>query len=194
MRSCVIAEETLTTEILHTRSLNKLQFSRLAPTVLSSPHDLDEVLARLREAGLSPVAEDSRGTVIVEARHDHEAPILDHPISTKPRSALSAPELARRLAADPHGDIVWASPDSGSFERLAQLNGHLDAAELELLSDAVEHHNDVLIVYRDKNGSRSTREIRPQQLYGKWLDSWCHLRNAQRDFTIANIEAVAPAR
>jgi hypothetical protein len=194
MRSCVVAEDTLITEILHTRSLNKLHFSRLAPTVLSSPHDLDEVLARLREAGLSPVAEDSRGTVIVEARHDHEAPALDHPISTKPRSMLPAPELARRLAADPHGDVLWAPADSDSFERLAQLNGHLDAAELELLSDAVEHHNDVLIVYRDKNGSRSTREIRPQQLYGKWLDSWCHLRNAQRDFAIANIEAVAPAR
>ncbi|MGH8573957.1 MAG: helicase-associated domain-containing protein, partial [Gammaproteobacteria bacterium] len=134
------------------------------------------------------MAEDSHGTVIVEARHDHEAPALDHPISTKPRSVLSAPELARRLAADPHGDILWASVESGSVERLAQLNGHLDAAELELLSDAVENHNDVLIVYRDKNGSRSIREIRPQQLYGKWLDSWCHLRNAQRDFTIANIE------
>jgi predicted DNA-binding transcriptional regulator YafY len=58
----------------------------------------------------------------------------------------------------------------------------------------VDHHNDVLIVYRDKNGSRSSRAIRPQQVYGRWLDSWCHLRNAQRDFTIANIEAVAPAR
>ena len=65
-------------------------------------------------------------------------------------------------------------------------------AELELLSDAVEHHHNVLIAYRDKNGSCTTREIRPQQLYGKWLDSWCHLRNAQRDFTIANIEAVCP--
>jgi predicted DNA-binding transcriptional regulator YafY len=102
--------------------------------------------------------------------------------------------LARRLAADPHGDTLEVSADSSSFQRLAQLNGRLDAAELELLSDAVEHHNDVLIVYRDKNGSRSTREIRPQQLYGKWLDSWCHLRNAQRDFAVANIEAVAPAR
>ena len=80
-----------------------------------------------------------------------------------------------------------------TFELLAQLNRCLDDAELELLSDAVDHHHDVLITYRDKNGSRSTRTIRPQQLYGKWLDSWCHLRDAQRDFTIANIEAVSPA-
>jgi predicted DNA-binding transcriptional regulator YafY len=132
--------------------------------------------------------------VIIEARDDHEAPAPDRAIITEPRAALSATELARRLAADPDGETLWVSTDSGTFELLAQLNCHLDDAELELLSDAVDHHNDVLIVYRDKNGSRSTRAIRPQQLYGKWLDSWCHLRDAQRDFTVANIEAVAPAR
>lgn len=58
----------------------------------------------------------------------------------------------------------------------------------------MDHHSDVLIVYHDKNGRRSSRAIRPQQLYGRWLGSRCHLRNAQRDFTIATIEAVAPAR
>jgi Helicase conserved C-terminal domain len=194
MRSCVIADETLITEILHTRSLNKLHLSRLAPTVLASPSSLDDVLARLREVGLSPMAEDAQGTVIVEARPDHQASAPDRAVITTPRSALSATELARRLAADPQGVAVAAAADSDTFELLAQLNCHLDDAELELLSDAVDHHNDVLIVYRDKNGSRSTRAIRPQQLYGKWLDSWCHLRNAQRDFTIANIEAVGPAR
>ncbi|MGH3912309.1 MAG: helicase-associated domain-containing protein [Pseudonocardiaceae bacterium] len=194
MRSCVIAEDALITEILHTRSLVKLHFSRLAPTVLSSPRDLDEVLTRLREAGLSPMAEDAQGTVIVEARHDHEALTPDRAISIKPRVALSATELARQLAADPDGEAGQVSADSDTFELLAQFNRHLDDAELELLSDAVDHHNDVVIAYRDKNGSRTTRAIRPQQLYGKWLDSWCHLRNAQRDFAIANIESVAPAR
>jgi Helicase conserved C-terminal domain len=194
MRSCVIADEALITEILHTRSLTKLHLSQLAPTVASSPFSLDDVLARLREVGLSPMAEDAQGTVIVEARPDHQASAPDHAIITKPRSALSATDLARRLVADPQGTTVGAAADSDTFELLAQLNCHLDDAELELLSDAVDHHNDVLIVYRDKNGSRSTRAIRPQQLYGKWLDSWCHLRNAQRDFTIANIEAVGPAR
>jgi XPB/Ssl2-like helicase family protein len=194
MRSCVIADDALITEILHTRSLNKLHFSQLAPTVLSSPNNLDDVLVRLREVGLSPMAEDAQGAVIVEARHDHEAPTLDRMIITTPRAALSATELARRLAANPDGETVPATADSDTFELLSQLNCHLDDAELELLSDAVDHHNDVLIVYRDKNGSRSTRAIRPQQLYGKWLDSWCHLRNAQRDFAVANIEAVGPAR
>jgi hypothetical protein len=194
MRCCVNADEALITEILHTRSLGKLHLSRFAPTVLASPSGLDEVLTRLREVGLSPVAEDAHGTVIVEVRQDHEASAPDRPISTKVRSALSAAEMARLLAANPPGETEAACPNSDTFDLLAELNSHLDDAELELLSDAVDHHNDVLIVYRDKNGSRSSRAIRPQQVYGRWLDSWCHLRNAQRDFTIANIEAVAPAR
>lgn len=45
------------------------------------------------------MAEDAHGTVIVEARHDHEASTPRHPIITKSRSALSAAELARLLAA-----------------------------------------------------------------------------------------------
>lgn len=194
MRSCVIAEESLVTEILHTRSLQKLHLSRIAPTVLSSPQELDQVLARLRDAGLAPMAEDSQGAVIVETRHDHEVPEPGHPITRKPPAAAPAAELARRLAADPHGDAAGPGTDSLTVKLLAQLNLHLDDAELELLSDAVDHHHDVRIAYRDKSGSRTIRDIRPQQLYGRWLDSWCHLRNAQRDFAIANIESVDPAR
>lgn len=194
MRSCVIAEESLVTEILHTRSLQKLHLSRLAPTVLSSPHDLDQVLARLRDAGLSPMAEDAQGVVIVEDRPDHEVPAPEDLITRKPAAALPAAELARRLAADPHGQAAGAGTGSLTVKLLAQQNLHLDDAELELLSDAVDHHHDVRIVYRDKNGSRTIRDIRPQQLYGRWLDSWCHLHNAQRDFAIANIESVDPAR
>jgi predicted DNA-binding transcriptional regulator YafY len=50
-----------------------------------------------------------------------------------------------------------------------------------------------LITYRNQAGNRTVREIQPRRLYGKWLDSWCHLRDAQREFTVANIESVAPA-
>ena len=45
------------------------------------------------------MAEDAHGTVIVEARHDHEASTPRHPIITKSRSAPSVAELARLLAA-----------------------------------------------------------------------------------------------
>jgi predicted DNA-binding transcriptional regulator YafY len=78
-------------------------------------------------------------------------------------------------------------------ELLARLNTRLDDAELTLLADAVEHQSDIVITYRDNNGTRTARRIQPNHLYGKWLDSWCHLRDAQRDFSVANIESVSPA-
>ncbi|HEX5497524.1 MAG TPA: helicase-associated domain-containing protein [Mycobacteriales bacterium] len=192
MRSCVLADEVTTTEILHTRSLNRLHLARLAPTVLSSPYELDEVLARLRAAGLSPVAEDALGVVIVETRREHRAPggAPAAVPATRP-GRLGAADLAARLMADPRGEAAGAG-DSPTFDRLASLNDDLDEAELVLLSDAVDNQHDVLITYRDRNGSLTVRAIRPQQVYGRWLDSWCHLRNGQRDFTVANIEAVAP--
>ncbi|HEY4020751.1 MAG TPA: helicase-associated domain-containing protein [Pseudonocardiaceae bacterium] len=192
MRSCVVADETMITEILHTRSLTKLRLARVAPTVLSSPVELDEVLARLRAAGLSPVAEDAEGAVVVEARSEHRAQ-PSGPARGAPRGRLAAAELAQRLLADPTGERGDDLDTSETVERLAELNPDLDDAELMLLSDAVDHQRDVLITYRNQAGNRTVREIQPRRLYGAWLDSWCHLRDAQRDFTVANIESVAPA-
>lgn len=192
MRSCVVAEETMVTEILHTRSLAKLSLARVAPTVLSSPYELDEVLARLRAAGFSPVAEDARGGVIVEHQREHRASASRSPVRAVPRARLDAAELARQLLADPTGKDSAEADASDTFELLAELNPGLTDTELIVLADAIEHQRDVLITYRNKTGNRTIREIQPRQLYGRWLDSWCHLRDAQREFTVANIESVAP--
>ncbi|GAB2745848.1 helicase-associated domain-containing protein [Amycolatopsis magusensis] len=190
MRSCVVADETMITEILHTRSLAKLSLARVAPTVLSSPYELDDLLARLRAAGLSPVAEDATGTVIVEQRQEHRAAGPRRALArTAPRARLGAAELAKHLLADPEGED---GAPSETFERLAQLGSRLTDAELILLADALDHERDVLITYRNKTGNRTVREIQPNQLYGRWLVSWCHLRGAEREFTVANIESVAP--
>lgn len=192
MRSCILADEATITEIVHTRSLARLHLSKLAPTVASSPFELDEVLTRLRAAGLSPVAEDATGAVIVEGRQEHQAD-GGTPVAARPqRRVLGAAELARKLAADPHGRQSSAAAGSHTVDLLAQLNPGLDDAERELLADAIDHQRDVLIAYRDKNGSRTVRQVTPHQVYGRWLDAWCHLRNGQRDFTVANIEFVAP--
>jgi hypothetical protein len=193
MRSCVLADEATVTEILHTRRLAKLQLARLAPTVLSSPYELDEVLPKLRAAGFAPVAEDTQGAVIIEEQRDHQAPITARAVPTAIRARLSAADLACRLQADPYGETGDSAEPSETFQRLAALNTQLTNAELALLADAVDHQRDVLVIYRDKNGSRTRREIQPRELYGRWLESWCHLRNGERDFTVANIESVAPA-
>src|SRR5262249_31436801 len=131
------------------------------------------------------------GVVIVEQREEHRAATPHPVVRAVSRVRLDPAELARRLLADPSGKDTEADT-SDTFGRLAELNPDLSEAELVLLADAVEHQRDVRITYRNKTGGRSVREIQPHRLYGRWLDSWCHLRDAQRDFTVANIESVAP--
>jgi predicted DNA-binding transcriptional regulator YafY len=97
-------------------------------------------------------------------------------------------DLAARLLATGTGP----TPISETQAELASLAPRLDAAEVALLADALERGLDVRIVYRNKEGNRSVRDIRPQELYGRWINSWCHLRSAEREFAVAGIESVAP--
>lgn len=186
-RCCVLADEATVTELLHSRALGKLHLTQLAPTVLSSPYEPDGVLAGLRKAGFSPMLEDATGAVILEEQPDHQA---EHAGPAPHRDRKGAAELAAALLADPYGEAAARSRTSSA---LAELNPHLAEAELDLLADAVDQRRDVVIAYRDKNGSRSLRSIQPLQLWGRWLTSWCHLRNGEREFTVANVESVGPA-
>lgn len=185
-RCCVTGSEPEIAEILHTRSLAALQLSRLAPTVLTSPLEPDDVLSRLRAAGFAPMPEDPDGVVIVPERAP--APGSD-PGARRTRPRVAAPDLAARLLA---GGTTPPPPESATHGRLAELAPRLDPVEVALLADALDHGRDVQIVYRNRAGNRTVRDIRPQKLYGPWLSSWCHLRSGGREFSVAGIESVSP--
>jgi predicted DNA-binding transcriptional regulator YafY len=104
------------------------------------------------------------------------------------RARVDPADLAARLLA---ARTAPASVSKTEAE-FASLAPGLDAAEVALLADALEHGRDVRINYRNKEGNRTVRDIRPQELYGRWLNAWCHLRSAEREFTVAGIESVAP--
>jgi hypothetical protein len=186
VRTCVTGAEAELGEILHARSLRSLGLRRLAPTVLAGPCGVDEVLTRLRAAGFAPLPEDDEGVVIVPERTARPAPEVRTP---RARARVLAADLAARLLAAGSEPPEPATPTHGE---LAGLASELDAAEVALLADALDHGRDVRIVYRNTNGNRTVREIRPQQLYGRWLHAWCHLRSAEREFTVAGIESVSP--
>jgi Helicase conserved C-terminal domain len=182
VRSCVVADEATATEVLHTRSLAKLALRRLAPTVLSSTDSPENVLAQLRKAGFAPVAEDADGTVVVERDEVRRAPSA----TVRERTTLTAEELAKRLIAEPHVEIERGP----TFTAVARYNTQLPEVELELLADAIDNGTDIVIGYRDRDGGHTVRQITPKRFYDRWLDSWCHLHNDQRDFAVANIESV----
>ena len=184
-RCCVTGTESEVAEILATRGLQSLHLSRLAPTVLASPFELDEVVARLRKVGFAPMPEDAEGVVILPKR---AGTATRDAAPRSPRTPLRIPaaELAARLRS---GRTAPASP---SYARVAELAPHLDVAEIALLADGLDRAADVRISYRNRAGNRSVRTIRPDDLYDSWVSSWCHLRGAQREFAVAGIESVSP--
>ncbi|WP_261568859.1 helicase-associated domain-containing protein [Frankia gtarii] len=114
----------------------------------------------------------------------------------RPRAADSAPrrvtpeELVTRLLTDADEGVP---PPSPLVRELAGLNDRLNDGELTLLAEAVTSRGDVVITYRDKNGKRTVRRITINAMFGRWLDAWCHLRNDDREFAIANIQSISPA-
>lgn len=172
-------------EILATRSLRTLHLSLVAPTVLASPFELDEVVSRLRAAGFAPMPEDATGAVIVPERAS--VPDRTAARTTRTRRRITATELVARLHAG------TAPPVSKSHARLSELAPQLDDAEVALLADALDNAADVRISYRNRAGNRSVRTIRPEDLYDRWVSSWCHLRGAQRELAVSGIESVSPA-
>jgi hypothetical protein len=173
-------------EILATRSLRTLHLSRLAPTVLACPFELDEVVSRLRTAGFAPMPEDGTGAVIVPDRAAAPARAAQAP-TLRARRRVTATELATRLRSG------TAPPVARSHAQLSMLAPQLDEAEVALLADALDNAADVRIAYRNRAGNRSVRTIRPEDLYDRWVSSWCHLRGAQREFAVSGIESVSPA-
>lgn len=173
-------------EILATRSLRTLHLSQVAPTVLASPFEPDEVVSRLRSAGFAPMPEDATGAVIVPSRADAPAGAAQARIP-RARRRVAAAELATRLRGG------TAPPVSRSYAQLSTLAPQLDEAEVVLLADALDNAADVRIAYRNRAGNRSVRTIRPEDLYDRWVSSWCHLRGAQREFAVSGIESVSPA-
>ena len=107
------------------------------------------------------------------------------PVRRPARHRVSAAALAAALLAP-----SAAPTSSRSHEQLSALARHLDDSELALLADALDHGRDVRIRYRNSAGNRTVRDIRPTGIYDRWLTAWCHLRSAERDFTVANIEMV----
>ncbi|MCE7008557.1 hypothetical protein LWC34_37955 [Kibdelosporangium philippinense] len=127
---------------------------------------------------------------MVETRPDLRASASMASTRAVSRVRLGAAEPTERLLADPTGKICGGADASDTFERLAELDPNLDGAESILLSDAVDHQRDVLILV----GARPVagRSGRSSRVSCTAVGSWRYLREAQWEFTSANIESVAP--
>jgi predicted DNA-binding transcriptional regulator YafY len=95
------------------------------------------------------------------------------------------------LLADPTGAAA-PPPSSKVATEIERYNPGLGPDEVDLLADAIENARAVQIGYVDRNGSPTVRAVTPMLHVGSWMQAWCHLRNAEREFLIGSIESVAP--
>ncbi|MER5389109.1 helicase C-terminal domain-containing protein [Saccharopolyspora sp. NPDC002686] len=208
VRCCVLGDEALVLEVSRHRALRELSLRVLAPTVLASGKPPEETLTALRKAGYSPVQQADDGTVVIEraVATDDRPPVLvaqPHYLDPAPDLPDEAElrEVAMHLLAQPDDvarppvmvDLVENTP-ANVGRILAERAAGLSDLELELLEEALATGTDLEISYRDQRGSCTTRVITPHFIAGEYLESYCHLRDDDRQFRLDRIRAVSPLK
>ncbi|MEV6259212.1 helicase C-terminal domain-containing protein [Streptomyces sp. NPDC051784] len=214
--SCVLHgdEPALLAEIAAHRKLSKLGLRQLAPTVLISRSPLDTTLAALRAEGYAPVAETAEGTVRIEkcrarraaaavpaprssgARNDGRAAAAS---KAKPSAALDPSVLATRLLAAPATTPEPAPFDggapfaTGTEEIVAGWAKRLPYTDVRQLAHAIDTGQAITVEYVATSGNRTVRTLSRLELDPPYLEAWCHLRDAERVFTLSRIHGVMGA-
>ncbi|MCM2412813.1 helicase-associated domain-containing protein [Streptomyces sp. RKAG290] len=215
--ACVIhgEEPALLAEIAVHSKLAGLGLRRLAPTVLVSRSPLDQTLAALRAQGYAPVAETADGTVHVEkTRPQRAAAPVPAPRKARAQAGLrttTSPHVAKAPAADLKAlaaKLLTAPPaapepdpfgpggvpfDTDTEEIVAGYAKRLSYSDVRQLAHAIDTGTAVTVDYVAASGGRTVRTLDRLTLDPPHLEAWCHLRDAERVFTLSRIHGVMPA-
>ncbi|MFB7128021.1 helicase-associated domain-containing protein [Kitasatospora sp. NPDC056273] len=210
--ACVIhgAEPALLAELAAHRRLAPLGLRQLAPTVLISRTPPDETLAALRSAGYAPVAEEQDGSVRIERTRRHRAtnplPTPRRPAGPRrkavrvagARTATDLAAVAARLLAAPQ-EAPEPDPDDGrpyasdTEEIIAGYARNLSFTDVRQLAHAVNEKQPITVEYTATSGNTTVRTLSRLELDAPYLHAWCHLRDAERVFTLSRIHGVMPS-
>ncbi|OIV35239.1 hypothetical protein BIV57_22635 [Mangrovactinospora gilvigrisea] len=215
--ACVLHgdEPALLAELAAHRALSKLALRQLAPTVLVSGSPPATTLAALRAAGYAPVAETAGGTVRIEERQTQRAATAvppprrnagrrgDRPAVIRAADAPAGAELdalANRLLKDPatapEPDPVGSGAPfaTDTEEIVAGYAKHLSYSDVRQVAHAIDTDSAITVEYIATSGNRTVRTLSDLELDPPYLNAWCHLREAERVFTLSRIHGVMPAR
>ncbi|WP_019054874.1 helicase-associated domain-containing protein [Streptomyces prunicolor] len=213
--ACVLHgdEPALLAELAAHRGLAKLGLRQLAPTVLVSRSPIATTLAALRAEGYSPVAETAEGTVRIEkARPQRAAAPVPTPRGSSARdrgriasaraakaaAAVDPNTLATRLLAAPPTTPEPAPFDGGvpfatdTEEIVAGWAKRLPYSDIRQLAHAIDVGQPITVEYVATSGKQTVRTLSQLELDPPYLEAWCHLRDAERVFTLSRIHSVMP--
>ncbi len=209
--ACVLHgdEPALLVELAAHRKLAKLGLRQLEPTVPVGRSPLDTTVAALRAEGYAPVAETAEGTVrIGGTRPQRAAAAVPDPRRNGARGSgrIAATGVARAATAvDP--DIVAAQllkappalPEPAPFaggpafatdteEIVAGWAKRLPYSDVRQLAHAIDTGEPLTVEYVATSGNRTVRTLSRLMLDPPCLEAWCHLRDAERVFTLSRRE------
>ncbi len=180
-------DETLIAQVTADRRLEEYALRMLAPGVLISPADPDELLGGLRSAGYAPAPESSAGVVVAGLVARQRAP-----------GRRSSPSPGHQELTAEHRETVIGRMRRGETTAQAQrrtrvvpaIPGLTTATILETLQRAIREDEGLWIGYVNAEGQASQRFIEPLTLTGGFLRAYDHRREEQRTFAIHRITSV----
>jgi len=177
-------DDGLLQQILHDKRCEHFRLRLIAPQVLITDFELDEVIGELREYGYLPAAENSSGILLSQpnlkrAKSRPKPPrIISEVISPNENVITSAVKTIR--TGERSRKVEPIVPGTSSNETLALLNQFIDSKQA------------IVISYADNNGGISNRIIQPISITLGTLTARDEGTGEVMQFRIPRINGVAP--
>ena len=180
-------DPSLLTEILADKRVD-VELRQIAPTVLVSDFDVDEVLTVLRNCGYLPAAESAQGILLTSP---HNKRVKNRPKPPRIVGEIEPPTLEAISAAI---RAIKVGEQSTAKQTQLRSNGAIPRTSanetLEILNKNL--NNTLSIGYADNNGGVSHRIVDPQQISNGMLLARDHGTGELQTFKIIRITGVAP--
>ncbi len=178
-------DEGIVQQILHDKKCEHLRLRKIAPTVLVSEFELNEVITELREFGYLPAAENAGGVLLSQPnlRRAKSRPKPPRIISdfTTPKEAVVLSAVKTVKTGDRSRKVEPIVPGTSANETLSLINQY------------IEEQSSLMIAYADTNGGVTNRIINPISISLGTLTARDHVTGELTQFRIPRITGVAPA-
>ena len=188
-------DPTLLTQILSDRKLEGYPLRRIAPEVVVSEVDANELMGVLRSSGYMPAAESSTGILLTGVRVNRaqskpRPPRVIGEIETPTQETLSA--ALRSLRAGERSSHKQSSLREIAANALGTLPRTTANETLDLLHRFIAEGLTLSIGYADNNGSATHRIVDPLSISAGSLIARDHGTGEIQTFRIPRITGVAP--
>lgn len=176
----------LLSEVLAARRTAGLGLRRLAPTVVVSSAELDEVLEVLRSAGYAPAAEAPDGALLLAGPPSRRTP-------ARPRAGRVSDFSLPLEQAELSVTAMRAGDAATRATRTSPVTpGQSSSSDvLAFLQLAARERRQVWLGYVDAQGRSTSRLVEPRSVEGGYVAAFDHLRQEDRTFALHRVTGVA---